>query len=76
MTLEYLDVSHNYLSRLEGLENMKGLKVLKLKYNKIATFQSLRLLTYNRYVKLYFEFVVLSLFSYLMLSSPITNTEC
>eukprot|EP01032_Pedospumella_encystans_P024611 gene24611-27832_t len=46
-TLEFLDVSSNLLSRLEGLENMKRLKVLKLQHNKISTFQSLRLLTYN-----------------------------
>lgn len=46
--LEFLDVSSNLLARLEGLENMKKLKVLRLQHNKIATFQSLRLLTYNR----------------------------
>jgi len=49
-TLEFLDVSSNLLSRLEGLENMKKMKVLKLQHNKIAAFQSLRLLTYNMYV--------------------------
>lgn len=48
ITLEFLDVSENLLTRVDGLENMKNLKMLKLQFNRISSFQNLRLLTYNR----------------------------
>jgi Leucine-rich repeat (LRR) protein len=44
----YLDVSENLLSQVDGLENMKALKALKVAFNRITNFQGLRLLTYNR----------------------------
>jgi Leucine-rich repeat (LRR) protein len=46
-TVQFLDLSENVISHIDGLENMKQLTVLKLKYNRISTFQGLRLLSYN-----------------------------
>lgn len=48
ITLEYLNVSENQISRVDGLENMKNLRALKLQFNRISSFQNMRLLTYNR----------------------------
>jgi Leucine-rich repeat (LRR) protein len=46
-TVQFLDLSENAVSHIDGLENMKQLSVLKLKYNRISSFQGLRLLSYN-----------------------------
>lgn len=48
ITLEYLNVSENLISRVDGLENMKHLRALKLQFNRVSSFQNMRLLTYNR----------------------------
>lgn len=48
-SVQYLDLSENQISHIDGLENMRGLAVLKLQFNRIAGFQGLRLLSYNTY---------------------------
>lgn len=49
VNVQYLDLSHNYIVNVEGLEAMKDLKVLCLNANLIANITSLRPLSYNRY---------------------------
>lgn len=48
LRLEYLNLSHNEISRVAGLEHMAGLRTLKLQHNRIGSIRGIRLLSYNR----------------------------
>lgn len=48
LRLEYLDLSHNAISRVSGLEHMADLRTLKLQHNRIVSVKGIRLLSYNR----------------------------
>ncbi|RYY72652.1 hypothetical protein EON63_20600, partial [archaeon] len=47
MHLQYLDLSHNLLVHIEGLEHMKDLRLLKINGNMISSLTDLRPLSYN-----------------------------
>lgn len=48
LNLEFLELSCNSITTVEGLENMKKLQVLKLQGNMIHSVAGLRSLSYNQ----------------------------